>query len=54
MCPKEKLQDTITVTVGFLDRDVEKNLETYKENFDIVLTDNESFNKVLDIITIKN
>lgn len=51
MCPKEKLQDTITV--GFLDRDVEKNLEIYKENFDIVLIDNESFNKVLDIIIEK-
>ncbi len=52
MCSKKKIRDTITI--GFLDRDVEKNLDIYKENFDIVLTDNESFNKIFDIITIEN
>lgn len=52
MCCKEKLKDSITV--GFLDKDIEKKLETYKENFDIVLTDNGSFNKVLNIVKVEN
>lgn len=52
MCCKEKLKDS--VTVGFLDKDIEKNLETYKENSDIVLTENASFNNVLDIVKIEN
>lgn len=52
MCCKEKLKDSITV--GFLDKDIEKNLETYKEKFDIVLKNNGSFNKALDIVKVEN
>lgn len=40
-----------TITIGFLDYNIEKNLETYKKNFDIVLTNNEGFRlKNLEVI----
>ena len=50
MVSEEKLNDTIAV--GFLDKRTEQNLETYKSNFDIVLTDNASFDEVNQIIKI--
>ena len=52
MVPKGNMQNTITV--GFLDKDIEKNFNKYKDHFDIVLTNNASFNDVLDIINIEN
>ena len=40
-----------TITIGFLDYNIEENLETYKKNFDIVLTNNEGFRlKNLEVI----
>ncbi len=39
-----------TLTIGFLDHNIENNLETYNNNFDIVLADNENFNAVMDIL----
>ena len=44
----EKLENTITV--GFLDKNIEKNLEEYNSNFDIVLTNNSSFEDVINLI----
>lgn len=51
MANKEKLSNTITF--GFLDANVEQNLETYKNNFDIVLTDDNNFNDVINILNFK-
>ncbi len=48
MINKEKLSSTLTF--GFLDDNVEQNLERYKENFDIVLTENDDFNTVREIL----
>lgn len=40
-----------TIFVGFLDKEVEKNLEVYTNNFDIVLTEGDaSFDNVANII----
>ncbi len=39
-----------TLTIGFLDYNIEKNLEIYNNNFDIVLADDENFNTVIDIL----
>jgi len=52
MVSQDKLKDTITI--GFLDEDkgIEKNLEKYKSNFDIVLTNNSSFEDVIKILKI--
>ncbi|MBQ2917274.1 MAG: haloacid dehalogenase-like hydrolase [Clostridia bacterium] len=50
MANEEKLSDTITF--GFLDANVEQNLETYKSNFDVVLTDDNGFNDVINILNI--
>ena len=44
MVSKEKLSSTITV--GFLDKKIEQNIETYRNIFDIVLTDHSSFDEV--------
>lgn len=41
-----------TITVGFLEEKVEENLEYYKEGFDIVLTNNGTFNDVNKILKI--
>lgn len=50
MANEEKLSNTITF--GFLDINVEENLDTYKGNFDIVLTDDNNFNDVIKILNI--
>lgn len=52
MVSQDKLKDTITI--GFLDEDkgIEKNLEKYNSNFDIVLTNNSSFKDVIKILKI--
>jgi len=51
MIDKEKLQNTLTF--GFLDENIEQNLERYKENFDIILTGNDNFNTVRKILKNK-
>lgn len=48
MVSKDKLDKTITV--GFLDKKIEQNLDLYKSTFDIVLTDNASFKEVEETI----
>ncbi len=48
MVSKENLNNTITI--GFLEKDIESNLEKYNEIFDIVLTNRTSFDEVLKII----
>lgn len=50
MVSKDKLNSTITV--GFLDKKIEQNLELYKSTFDIVLTDNSSFKEIEDVIKL--
>lgn len=51
MVSKEKLNHTITI--GFLDKNIEANLEKYNKTFDIVLTNGESFKEVLKLINFK-
>lgn len=51
MIDKKKLQNTLTF--GFLDENIEQNLERYKNNFDIVLTKNDDFNTIRNIIKNK-
>ena len=48
MVNKEILNKTLTF--GFLDDNVEDNLEKFNNNFDIVLTENADFNIVKDIL----
>lgn len=50
MANEEKLSNTITF--GFLDVNVEQNLEAYKNNFDVVLTEDNNFNDVIKILNI--
>ena len=50
MANEEKLSNTITF--GFLDANVEQNLEAYRNNFDVVLTDDNNFNDVIRILNI--
>ena len=50
MANKEKLSNTITF--GFLDANIEQNLEVYKNNFDVVLTDDNNFNDIIKILNI--
>lgn len=38
-----------TLTIGFLDDNIDSNLKVYNKNFDIVLTDNESFDTIMKI-----
>lgn len=44
MVPKNEWDKTITV--GFLDKNEDNNFEIYKQNFDIVLTDNDASFKI--------
>lgn len=50
MTDKENLQHTLTI--GFLDENIEQNLEKYNNNFDIVLTEYSNFNDVKNILNI--
>jgi len=50
MASKEKLSDTITF--GFLDANVEENIQQFNKNFDIVLTGNNNFNDIIKILNI--
>ena len=44
-----------TLTIGFLENNVEENLDIYQENYDIVLTgDDATFTKAIEIINLKN
>ncbi len=40
-----------TLAIGFLDHNIEDNLEIYNNNFDIVLADNETFDTVKEILS---
>ena len=51
MVSKERLKHTITI--GFLEEDIESNLEKYNKTFDIVLTNRASFKEVLNLINFK-
>lgn len=51
MVKPEQLDNTITV--GFLDKKIEQNLQSYRDNFDLVLTEDASFEEVLETIDIK-
>lgn len=42
-----------TLTIGFLDENIEKSIEKYNKNFDIVLTENSDFNDVKNVLNIK-
>lgn len=48
MANKEKILNTITF--GFLDANIEQNLEEYNKNFDIVLTEDEDFNSIKEVL----
>lgn len=48
MVPKKDLDKTLSF--GFLEKNVDKNLEKYKNAFDIVLTDNSSFRDVQNVL----
>ena len=50
MANEEKLSNTITV--GFLDANVEDNLKEFNKNFDVVLTEDNNFNDVIKILNI--
>lgn len=52
MVSKDKLENTISF--GFLDEDkgIEKNLEKYNSNFDVVLTNDTGFEDVIKILNI--
>lgn len=39
-----------TLTIGFLDNNIDDNLTIYNKNFDIVLTDNETFETIRDFL----
>ena len=41
-----------TITIGFLDKKIDENLEKYNKNFDIVLTNQGSFEEVKKHINI--
>jgi len=47
MVPKEDFPRTLTF--GFLDEKINDNLEFYKNNFDIVLTNNSSYEDVQNV-----
>lgn len=47
----EKRQKDKALTIGFLDYNINSNLDIYNRNFDIVLSDNEDFNTVKEILS---
>ena len=46
----DKKQLDKTITFGFLDKNIDSNLQKYNEKFDVVLADNDDFNAINDII----
>lgn len=48
MLNKDKLKNTLTF--GFLDTNIEKNIEEFNKSFDIVLTENSDFNDIKKIL----
>lgn len=46
-CPKDK-----TLKIGFLNKNIQENLEVYKENFDIVLTGKSDFCDIENMIKL--
>jgi 5'-nucleotidase len=51
MVPQDKRNDTIRI--GFLDFDTEKNIENFRQEFDIVCTDNTSFHDLSKVLLKK-
>lgn len=47
----EKRQKDKALTIGFLDYNINSNLDIYNRNFDIVLSDNEDFDTVKEILS---
>lgn len=44
-----------TLTIGFLENNVEENLDVYQDNYDIVLTgEDATFIKAMEIINLKS
>ena len=42
-----------TLTIGFIETNVEENLDNYNENFDVVLTDEDaSFSKIIEMLKL--
>lgn len=48
MVPKSDLYRTLSF--GFLEKNVETNLKSYQDAFDVVLTDNASFDDAMDVL----
>jgi len=42
-----------TIRIGFLDSDIEKNMEDFKKKFDVVCTDNKSFHDLSKVLSRK-
>ena len=40
--------------IGFLDEQIEERIQTFKDNYDIVCTNNTSYNELKDIIDLFN
>ena len=47
---KNKKEDTLKI--GFLDEKIDENLENYKQAFDVVCTNNTSYNELTNEIKI--
>ena len=45
-------QKNKTLTIGFLDYNIDNNLDIYNKNFDVVFTDDNDFNDVIKILNI--
>lgn len=50
MAPEEVRNDALKI--GFLDEKIEENLIYYRDNFDIVGTDNTSYTEIFNKLTI--
>ena len=49
----EKLRNK-TLAIGFLDKNIEENIDVYNKKFDIVLTNNETFETINELIREEN
>ena len=43
-------QKNKTLTIGFLDYNIDNNLDIYNKNFDIVLAGNEDFDSIKEVL----
>jgi cytosolic 5'-nucleotidase 3 len=46
----ENIDKNLLITIGFLNANIEENIEKYKENFDIVITNDNSMKYVYDVL----